>query len=241
MVAAVFRGFIYLVGFYVSALLLVLMVRKLHLIPSEVIRKTFHITCAMSVFLLIYTSETWQIATLISFAFIVVVYPVLTLLEHTGIYKRFLNERSKGEVKSSLILAYVMMMILFMVYWGWGGSFWKAVIPIAIMAWGYGDAAAALVGKRFGKHFVHVPGVDQKKTLEGTFAMAFASAAAIFFTAWAYAVFPWYLCLLLAILVAPVCALVELVSHRGIDTLTVPLSAATAISFVILSIRQMGG
>jgi len=237
----VLKGFIYLVVMYISALLIVLTIRKLRIIPTEIIRKTFHITCAMSVYLLMYTSRSWLIATLVALSFIVVVYPILTLLEHTGIYKRFLNERSKGEVKSSLILAYLMMIILFVVYWGWGGPLWKAVVPISIMAWGYGDAAAALIGKRFGRNFINVPGVDKRKTVEGTFAMAVVSALAIFFTSWAYAVLPWFLCLLLAVLVSPICAGVELVSHRGIDTLTVPLSAATAISLVILSIQSFGG
>jgi len=41
----------------------------------------------------------------------------------------------------------------------------------SVLAWGLGDAAAALVGKRFGRHFVRGRLVEGCKSLEGTFAM----------------------------------------------------------------------
>ena len=47
----------------------------------------------------------------------------------------------------------------------------------------------------------------------------------------------WYICLLIALVVSPLCGLVELISWRGTDTVTVPLATAALVfpgRFVLL-------
>jgi dolichol kinase len=97
------------------------------------------------------------------------------------------------------------------------------------MAWGFGDAAAALVGKAFGRYEIVHPRIEGTKTVEGTLAMFIVAELSIFFTLVIYAGQPGHVSLTVALLVAPVCSVVELFSPRGMDTLTVPLSAAFAI------------
>ncbi len=97
------------------------------------------------------------------------------------------------------------------------------------MAWGFGDAAAALVGKSIGRRRILHPRIEGTKTYEGTLAMYVTAGLAIFFTLLIYAGQSWYVSLAVALLVAPVCAVVELFSSRGMDTLTVPLTAGFAI------------
>lgn len=59
--------------------------------------------------------------------------------------------------------------------------------------------------------------------------MFVTAGLAIFFTFLIYVGQPWYVSLLVALVVAPVSAIVELFSNRGMDTLTVPISTGLAI------------
>jgi len=223
-----------LIGYYILAGSLTVLLKKIVKVPSELFRKILHTICFMSVLLLLNVFGTWYMAVLAVLTFALIVYPILALVERFPLYGRFFAERKSGEVKMSLILAYLMIIVLTAVFWGWMGTSWKYVIVVAVMAWGYGDAAAALVGKAYGRHYIKHRLVEGKKTVEGTLSMFAVSWLAIFITTMMYAVEPWYLCLAIALLVAPVCALVELFSRRGTDTITVPFSAAISI-FALVS------
>lgn len=202
---------------------------------SEILRKTLHTICAVSILLLLRTFDTWYEAALAVAAFTLAVYPILAVLERFPLYRRILAERRSGEVKMSLILLSLTMVILIVVFWGWLGAGWKYTIVVAVAAWGFGDAAAALVGKMCGRHRIEHRLVEGKKTIEGTLAMYGMSCLAVFVTTMVYAVGPWYLCFVIALLVAPVCAIVELLSRWGMDTVTVPLSAAIS-TFAFMSL-----
>jgi dolichol kinase len=235
----VLKGFIYLVVMYISALLIVLAIRKLRIIPTEIIRKAFHITCAMSVYLLMYTSKSWQVAALVALSFIVVVYPILTVLEHTAsINVSRMNVQRRGQIKFNSCLPYDDHPLCSLL--GMGRTCMESGRADFDYGMGYGDAAAALIGKRFGRNFINVPGlISANSGRHICYGRGFRPCNLIHFVGLCSV--PLFLCLLLAVLVSPICAGVELVSHRGIDTLTVPLSAATAISLVILSIQSFGG
>ncbi len=154
-------------------------------------------------------------------------YPVLKLVEHSSFYKRIAVEREGGEFKSSLIIVQVSIATLIFIFWGLLGEEWRYIAVVAVMAWGFGDAAAALVGKAIGRRRIMHPRIEGAKTYEGTLAMFIVAGLAIFFSLLIYAGQPWYVSFIVALLVAPVCAAVELFSNRGMDTLTVPLSTAS--------------
>ena len=237
----VLKVFFYLVVYYIAALALFALLAKLFKLPSEVVRKAFHLTFAFSVYVIINLSQNWQIAVGVSTLFITIAYLALSFLERFNIYQGFLAERSDGEIKNSLFLANFMMIALFIVFWGLLGQKWKVITPIALMAWGFGDAAAALVGKSIGKRKLNLPGVDKNKTLEGTLAMIITTALAVFLTSLIYKALSWQFSLVLALIVAPVAAGVELISHKGIDTVTVPLSTAASAFLVIFLMGLFGG
>jgi phytol kinase len=109
------------------------------------------------------------------------------------------------------------------------GADWRYIVAVAVMAWGFGDAAAALVGKAFGRRRILHAAIEGAKTYEGTAAMIVTAALALFLTLLFFAGYPWHLSLLIAVLVAPVCGAVELFSRRGADTITVPLSTAVLV------------
>lgn len=207
---------------------------------SELFRKFLHIICTCFIIVLVNMFDTWYDAVFAMIVFIIIIYPLLTLAERHPKYGDFFSERRKGEVKMSTILLTVMVIVLIIVFWGWLGTDLKYIINAAVLAWGFGDAAAALVGKAFGRHFIEHKHVEGKKTVEGTLAMYTVSSLAIFVTTMLYNIGPWYLCLAIAILVAPICAIVELFSLRGSDTITVPLSAAISTFIVVSFISYMG-
>ncbi|MDD4295544.1 MAG: phosphatidate cytidylyltransferase [Ruminiclostridium sp.] len=240
MLIDVLIGFGMLVGYYLCMIIIIISLKKILKLKSELVRKSFHMVCVMSVPLMLYTIKTWYKVLLISLVFIIIVYPALSLIEHYPTYTKFFSERNKGEVKRSLILVYVMISSLTFIFWGLFGEEWKFVIVTSVMAWGFGDAAAALIGKAYGRLFVKHRMVENKKTWEGTSAMFTASFLAVFITTMLYGIMPWYMCGVLALLVSPLCAIIELISHKGMDTITVPFAAAFSILLFVSFFRFVG-
>jgi dolichol kinase len=101
------------------------------------------------------------------------------------------------------------------------------IIPLA-----YGDAAASLVGQKFGKHQYNVLG---KKSLEGSIGM-FIVCFLVLFTSYLFFGYPYALSTLnfavAAFAVAVVATIFEAVTPKGLDNLTVPL--CSAIVFLLL-------
>jgi phytol kinase len=195
----------------------------------EVLRKMYHFVIMLSIFPLLKLFSTWYMAVLAAFVFVLIAYPILTLIENSSFYKRIGVERQRGEFKRSLIVVQVSFSLLIFVFWGMLGVEWQYVAVVGVMAWGFGDAAAALIGKKFGRRRFYHPYIEGAKTMEGTQAMFVVAGLAIFFTLMLYAGHPWPVSLASALLVAPICAIVELFSHRGMDTLTVPISTGLAV------------
>ncbi|MCC8103870.1 MAG: hypothetical protein LIP11_17030 [Clostridiales bacterium] len=103
---------------------------------------------------------------------------------------------------------------------------------LAILVWGFGDAAAALAGKRFGKHKVNWRIADNHKTFEGSAAMVCVDVIILLIGLPIIGV-SWLAAIPASIVIALICALVELISRHGYDTVSVPIAAAILI-FLIL-------
>jgi phytol kinase len=233
-------GFGLYLSFIIVVALSMLLLKAYIAVPFEIFRKMLHIMITLSIFPLITLFSTWYMAVLAAALFALMVYPLLALVENSSLYKRIAVERQGGEFKSSLIIVQASISLLIFVFWGVLGTEWKYIAVVAVMAWGFGDAAAALVGKKFGRRRIFHPLIEGTKTMEGTHAMYIAAGLAIFFTLLVYAGQPWYVSLAVALLVAPVCAVVELFSNRGMDTLTVPISTGLAILPLMLLLSYLG-
>ena len=233
-------GFGIFVVYYIIVVFLFLVIRALFHPPRELFRKMLHIMCAMSIFIILHEFDTWYLAILNLAIFTLLLYPIIGYLERFPKIMEVLVQRKSGEIRWSLVLIYVAMSILIVIFWGWLGEQWKYIITASIMAWGFGDSLAALVGKAYGKNIVKSRYTDGKKTVEGTITMFLAAFIAIFIVLLISTSFPWYLCLLAASIVAPICALVELISHHGFDTITVPLSVAVPLYFIMVLFSFMG-
>jgi len=211
-------------------------------VSTELVRKIQHVTYSLSIFLLLELFSAWYIAIAAAFLLVIIAYPFLLILEKTAWYRRTFVDRTKkgGELRKQLIYVQLSFALLIAIFWGIFGFDWRYIIAVSIMAWGFGDAAAALIGKAFGQRKILHYLIDVGKTFEGTLAMAAFAALAIFITLISYGGQSWYVSLVIALLVAPLCGFIELFSRRGIDTLTVPLLAAFSIMPLIYLFYWLG-
>ncbi|NLD73435.1 MAG: phosphatidate cytidylyltransferase [Chloroflexi bacterium] len=234
-------GFGLFAGYFVVAASLLLALRAVLAPPREVFRKMLHLICVMSVLVLVNLIDTWYIAAAVALLFGLTAYVAIWYVERHTDHIHVLMPRRRGEIRSSLVIVFLMMAVLIAIFWGWMGEEWKYIVVVAVMTWGYGDAAAALVGKAVGRHPIRHPWVEGAKTREGSIAMWALSAGVLLVSLMRYTAWPWYLCLVCALLVAPICALVELVSHDGLDTITVPFAAAIPTVALLALYSLVGG
>lgn len=211
-------------------------------VPNELVRKIQHIAYSLSVFLLLNLFSEWYMAVAASGLLVMLAYPVLLFLEKSPRYRKTFVDRTAngGELRKQLIFVQLSFAILIFIFWGLLGTSWHYITAVSIMAWGFGDAAAALVGKAYGRRHIIHKYIESAKTCEGALAMIVVAGLALFFTLLFYAGLPWYVSLLVSVIVAPVCGVVELFSRRGADTLTVPLSTAALVMPLVLMFSSFG-
>ena len=158
-----------LASFIVPAVLILIPVRFLTKLPSYVFRKLLHIVAFSCVTLMILSAKSWQAAALTSVLIAVAVYPILAALKSAPWFEKLFVQKSAGEIKKSLLLLFFMFAALISVSWGVFGK--PHLAAAAILMWGTGDAAAALVGIPHGRHKVRSRLTDGKKSWEGSLAM----------------------------------------------------------------------
>ena len=93
---------------------------------------------------------------------------------------------------------------------------------------------AAIVGKKFGKHPLQGRWIEGVKSVEGTVAMAITSFVCTFVSLCLMSGHAWYISLITSFIVAPIAALTELFTKKGMDTVTVPIVSSLVLSWLIL-------
>lgn len=200
-------------------------------IPKPIFRKLLHAIAFGSSAFLIIEAASWQSASLSMALFAVIVYPILAVAEKgVPIYDDLFVQKRPGEIKRSLLLLFLGEAVVVALGWGLTGN--RAIAASAILMWGEGDAAAALVGIYFGTHIVKWCIADGKKTWEGTCAMFVTALACGLFIFTVFEGLPFARALLTCVPTAAVAALVELASKDGNDTIWVPL--ATVAMLILL-------
>lgn len=195
-------------------------------IPSEVFRKILHMILLGSLSVWTIVFDRWWVAGATAVAFALLVWPVLALAERLKGYSALLTERKQGEIKSSLLLVFFMYAAIVSLCWGLLHD--RLLALAGIYAWGFGDAAAALVGKRFGRHLFKGKEPLCRKSWEGTAAMFVVSFVSVLAVLTARGGLSPLALTAISACTAAVSAVVELYSKNGLDTVTCPL-AATAV------------
>ncbi len=216
-----FKCFGKLVTYIVPCVLVLLAIHFFTKVPSFVFRKLLHVVAFTCFTVMLFSTKNWKAAALTSIAIAVIAYPLLALAEKESWYGTLFVQKSPGEIKRSLLMLFFMFAAVIFVSWGIFGN--PDAAAVAILMWGVGDAAAALIGIPFGKHKVTIPPVNGKKSWEGSFAMLVISLTAGTGILWLYSGYTFGTSILCAFLMALTGTIAELFSPSEWDTVTVPV------------------
>ena len=126
----------------------------------------------------------------------------------------------------SFVGIFVLMTVLVAVFRGGFGAERLYIAIGAIMAWGPGDAVAAIVGKRMGKHKLQGKYIEGIKSVEGSIGMAITAFVCLLPVLLFMSSLPWYVSVIFSLVIAPIASLTELFTKGGWDTVTVPAAAS---------------
>ena len=230
------HGALVFVLYVIPAAVVMLTARKFLKIPDELFRKILHFILLGAYIPFLYAFQTWWISAGFSAVLIVIIYPILALAGKLPAFSSFVNERKKGEFKSSMVLALLTMVMGISICWGIFGD--RLLTLACVYAWGVGDAFAALVGKRFGKHKIKLPLADPRKSWEGSAAMFVCSVLSVLTVLLVRGTPDFFPCLLISLIAATATTYVELITKDGLDTITCPSAAMVVI---LPLIKILGG
>lgn len=218
------------VGYIASLAAVLIIVRFCTKVPDYIFRKLLHVVAFTSILPLAYGTDRWGVAVAVEVFFLIIVIAALLFFERFSFYKGLFVEKSKHEVIVSFITLFSLMAIMLAVFWGALGEGHRYIAIAAIMAWGPGDAVAAIVGKKFGKHKLSGRMIEGVKSVEGSVGMALTSFICVLPVLLLSSPHPWYISLAFAAMTAPIASLTELFTKKGWDTVTVPVVSALLLS-----------
>ena len=229
-----FHGVSAMAAYLLPLGIIMLLLRRFTDIPKEVCRKLLHFIFIGAYIPLLFAFETWWVCAALILSVTVLLVPILPLVEKIPGFSFFVNERKAGEFTKSMLSALCVMALFVTV--GWGLLKDRFLVLAGVYAWGVGDAFAALIGTRFGKHKIRWRFADAKKSAEGSFAMLAASSVAVFVILLIRGGVHAGVAAGIAVFSAAASALVELCSKNGLDNVFCPLvSMAVIVPLLSLS------
>ncbi len=222
-------SYVYATGLLVVAEAL----RRLFGQKPDLTRKLIHIGAGMWVFGVLVLFNRWESGIL----------PFATFIGLNYLFYRYrvLGAMDTDDSSPGTVYFAVSVTLLFGLLWRPDGPVDRAPIAAAgVMAMTWGDALAALIGRRFGRHRYQVGGSE--RSWEGSAAMFVASTVAMFLVLLLLpgsSLSPHSVpygtgrSLLAALVGAAMATLAEAVSPHGTDNLSVPLVAAGVAAVVM--------
>ena len=231
-----FSGVIAFLAYLVPLAALMLASRVLIKIPDELFRKILHFILLGAYVPFLFGFTVWWHCVAFIVGLAALLFPLLYFMAKIPGFSKFVNERNNGEFTSSMLLALGVMAGSISIGWGLMGD--RYIVLAGVYAWGVGDAFAALIGKRFGRHKITWRFVDNKKSVEGTLAMVITSAIAVFTVLLLRGGISVGLAAVIAVVAASASALAELCTKNGLDTVTCPL---VSMLIILPMISLLGG
>lgn len=222
------------IGFIVALATLLIIVRFATKVPDYIFRKLLHFVAFTSILPLAFSTEIWWIAVAVEIFFLIIVIVALRCFESFSFYKGLFVEKAKHEVIISFISLFGLMTLMLTFFWGVLGAEHKYVAVAAIMAWGPGDAVAAIAGKNCGKHKLEGRMIEGVKSVEGSIGMAVTSFVCTMPILVILSPMPWYVALIFSAVIAPIAAITELFTKKGWDTITVPIASALVLCLALI-------
>jgi phytol kinase len=185
---------------------------------SSFSRKFVHVGVGMWVLGTVALFKSWQLAVIPPLSFILVNYISYRQDVFKGMESK--DKRNLGTVYFPISFSLIIAL------------FWAkpAVVVAGLMPMVWGDALAAVIGERWGKHRYSV--FAETKSWEGSAAMLIASFASVLIVLLAAGVAGGQ-ALLASAVISIVATIVEVLTPWGIDNLTVPLLSAVLLWLLI--------
>ena len=221
-------------GYIVLLASLLVILRYNTKIPDYIFRKLLHIVAFSSVLPLVLCTENWILAVGTELLFLAIVSAALLYFERFSFYRNLFVEKGKHEVITSFILLFSLITVLMAIYWGGFGGGYRYIVVGSIMAWGPGDAMAAIVGRNWGRHKLSGRFIEGVKSIEGSVAMAITSFVCTVVTLCLMSTLSLPVAITLSLCVASIASLTELFTKRGLDTVTVPIVSAVILSLTLI-------
>ncbi len=194
-------------------------------IKDYIFRKMLHVVAVTSIFPLIFVAEKWTSSLLVDIIFLAVVFIVLKAVENMAFFDGLFVQKKPHEVIKSFVGLFGMFGFFIIVCWGMMGSQSKFLAVTSVMAWGPGDAMAAIIGINFGRNHLSGRFIEGTKSVEGTLAMAFTSFISVLFSMMVLTQFNMLKIVFYSVIISVVSAFTELYTKGGWDTVSVPVAA----------------
>jgi uncharacterized protein (TIGR00297 family) len=198
-------------------LILATIIQKWRGYPQEFTRKIVHVGAGMWIFGLLALFDHWYWG----------VVPILTFIVFNFISYKFTLVKAMDMSDDSPGTVYFVVSIALLLTAFWPrGEFWIAAAGIMAMTWG--DAFAAILGRKFGRHPYFIR--KHRRTFEGSAAMFAFSFVAIAITLSLFKTgLEWYEVLGFSLLISLVATFLEAVSLSGLDNLFVPIGTSMTL------------
>lgn len=217
------------IAYIVTFALILIVVRFTVRVPDYIFRKLLHVVAFTSILPLIFCTQDVRAACTVEIIFLILIIIALRICEGLPFYSSLFVEKGKHEVLVSFVSLFALMTLLLALFWEH-----KYIAVGAILAWGPGDAAAAICGRNFGRHKLSGKLIEGTKSLEGTLAMALTSFIFTLAVLLLLSPLAWYTAALFSAITAAASALTELFTKHGFDTVTCPMVSALILSLTIL-------
>lgn len=217
------KAFLLLGGYYAGFAAMLGQLARRWQVSHAVLRKLYHMSCGISIFILLFAFPSWQSAALGITALLLTGYLLLLIGGQIPMASAHID-RGRGivEIREHLLLMLLSILLLLTGLWGWQGDAARYAVAVGFMAWGFGDASASLVGERWARRRFRMAVFDRNKSPLGSSAMALTVTVTTFGILVAMTPLPWFWALACALPIAVASAAIEAATRRGLDTLTVP-------------------
>jgi len=197
---------------------------------AETLRKRFHYTPDFTRKVVHISVGMWSLGTVWLFQnrWMAIVPPLVFIVLNYISYRKDMFKAMESDDKSNLGTVYfpLAFALIILIFWGTPDKIVAALMP---MTWG--DAMAAVLGKRFGRISYTVFG--HTRTVEGSLSMLFFSGLTTFLALWFLSPQTGFgMAIAVSAGMALAATLTEAISPWGMDNLTVPALMAMILYFV---------
>ena len=194
------------------------LLRKTLKLNAEFTRKVAHIGVGMG---------SWGTVALFQNKWFAIIPPAAFIFINYLSYRRGLFLAMESNDRRNLGTVYFPIAFVAIILLLWDSM--RAMIPLLLMPMTWGDALAAVIGKRFGRHPYTVFGAT--RSFEGSATMFIVTVISVILSALVIGPQLSAQVIALALLCATLCAIAEALSPWGLDNLIVPAAAVLAWLF----------